>query len=302
MSDCAFKQFVLKERLAFGAFSSVHLAVDSATGTEVCLKLETEDSPFPFLLHEDAVYLRLPPSPLLCRRIGLHTDGAQRGLSLEVLGRSLSDVRRTRDSPPPLHLFGSVARQVFRALAVVHCAGVVHSDVKPSNFLFRVEDSGVLVVLCDFGLSQFEGEDPAITEHRRTFNRNLRYASLHTHRTGEWRREDDLIGAVYTLSDFWSGGLPWDGRTTPRLILEVKEQTPLGQLLPPEFAFITGLLDKDATQIADAVEAVVQGIPEGKEEEVHYVTDPPAPGFKPKMVKLVIDEEELPKWTKNHSA
>ena len=68
-----------------------------------------------------------------------------------IPGRSLDAMARAGTLPRPRELAGRLA-EVADALDVLHRAGVVHRDVKPSNII--VERSGRLV-LADFGLARF---------------------------------------------------------------------------------------------------------------------------------------------------
>ena len=47
-----------------------------------------------------------------------------------------------------------VLYQMVRALAVLEAHDILHGDVKPENFLVRLEEGGPRIVLCDWGLSQ----------------------------------------------------------------------------------------------------------------------------------------------------
>lgn len=46
--------------------------------------------------------------------------------------------------------------QLFRGLAYIHSAGIIHRDVTPGNLLLT-EDSGLII--SDFGMARFVGED-----------------------------------------------------------------------------------------------------------------------------------------------
>jgi len=52
------------------------------------------------------------------------------------------------------------ARQIARALAAIHGAGILHRDLKPANVMFRDDDS---VALIDFGLAKQMKLEAAIT-------------------------------------------------------------------------------------------------------------------------------------------
>jgi tau tubulin kinase len=216
---------------------------------------------------------------------------------MELLGENLANTRRKRAEPPPLSLLVNVTLQCLKGLFALHQAGVVHSDVKPSNFAFRTDNGDYTVVTLDFGLSEFPQENPEVTAFRTALQRNPRYLSLAVHSTNTWTQKDDLLSLVYTISDFWRDELPWDGRTTNRLVLEVKDGYDLHSLLPPEMQFYVDIIGESDELIIQRFEEFSGRIGRNVEEELRYILDPPDPKKVPKMVNYVF-EGERPKRSK----
>jgi tau tubulin kinase len=210
---------------------------------------------------------------------------------MEVLGENLANVRRKRTSPPPISMLVNVTLQCLQGLFALHQAGIVHSDVKPSNFAFRAHDSDYSVVTLDFGLSQFADENPEITQFRAALKRNPRYLSLHTHQTTVWDSKDDRLALIYTISDFWKDELPWDGRTTDNLVLEVKNGYDFHQLLPPELHFYIDLIDAPEEEIISRLEELLGRLDRDVDAEMRYIFAPADPDRQPKFVKYVFEEE-----------
>jgi serine/threonine protein kinase len=80
------------------------------------------------------------------------------------------------------------AREIARALSIIHTAGVVHRDLKPANIMLRDDDS---IALIDFGISQ----------------------STHTAKAEPEGLAREIAGTPYYMSPEQAAGLPVDERT-----------------------------------------------------------------------------------------
>ncbi|WP_431234255.1 serine/threonine-protein kinase [Mycolicibacterium psychrotolerans] len=132
--------YVVESVLGAGGTGTVYLANNA--GRLVALKVSTSGAP-PALVHSNIV-------PVYDH--GATPDG-KRWLAMEYVadGDADSELRAGRMSPDrAAHIIAGVAR----ALDFAHAHGVVHGDVKPSNFLL----DGDRVLLADFGAAPFAAD------------------------------------------------------------------------------------------------------------------------------------------------
>ncbi|MFZ5889982.1 MAG: sigma 54-interacting transcriptional regulator [Myxococcota bacterium] len=105
---------------------------------------------------------------------------------------------QARQACEPRELLLCVARDIGRALADLHAAGVAHGDVKPENILVETTHAGVRARLMDFGLAGASAE----TEVRGGTRRYLAPEVLDP--TGSDARLRDLYALGVTLAELAS--------------------------------------------------------------------------------------------------
>ena len=138
------------EQMGATAGSTLYLARHLHDGSPVLLKLPERDNASAAdglrLRHEYAL-LQVLDVPEIFKTLALHEDGARLALVLESFaGEGLEDVLG-RQPRQPLPVALAIARQIARALAALHAAGIVHHDIRPANFLLARD--GVQVKLAD---------------------------------------------------------------------------------------------------------------------------------------------------------
>lgn len=126
-----------------------------------------------------------------------YVDGKNRDYELmEYLeGGTLNDYKLNKD----FDQFRRIALQCAAALAYCHNNGIIHKDIKPSNYFFRDKEH-TQVVLGDFGISSIMGDNES--GHRTTQARTPVYAAPEMY--------NDVIDGVVEITpavDFYSLGI-----------------------------------------------------------------------------------------------
>lgn len=89
----------------------------------------------------------------------------------------------------------------------IHEQGVLHCDLKPSNFIFNNKENKIYLI--DFSVSQMKTE--SITQHNVTscMIGTPKFCSCYCHDHIPYTERDDLISLGYVLLYLYYGFLPW---------------------------------------------------------------------------------------------
>ncbi|NND95963.1 MAG: serine/threonine-protein kinase, partial [Pirellulaceae bacterium] len=233
-------QYTIRRGIGVGGFGEVYFAVSEA-GKEVALKriqrnLEVE-------IRGASHCLNLKHNHLVSLYDICRDDDDQAWVVMEfVAGPNL---RQVLDQSPQ-GLSEVEVRRWFSAIAAgvnhLHCAGLVHRDLKPGNVF---DDMGVVKV-GDYGLSKFisASHRGGHTESVGTFH----YMAPEIGR-GQYGREIDIYALGIVLYEMLTGQVPFDGESCHEIIVKhLTAQPDLSGIAEPYRSVIHRSLQKDPQQ------------------------------------------------------
>lgn len=139
------------EKIGTGSFGKVYRARDTHLDHEVALKLfheHAEHSGQANRVIEEGRLLARVQHPNVARVLGADRHEGLAGVWMEFIhGCNLEELVEQRGTLGPHEAIG-IGRDLCRALAAVHQAGVIHRDLKPKNIM---REDGGRIVLADFG-------------------------------------------------------------------------------------------------------------------------------------------------------
>lgn len=148
-------RFTIERKLGQGGMGRVFAAFDEVRNTRVALKtlLRPTRGSLAQFEHEFRIASTLF-HPNLIRLYEFFADGQNGFFTMELVeGEALPELlQRGVDEESMARIF----RELARAIAALHRAGILHGDLKPSNFL--ITRSSERVVLLDFGLARTKRE------------------------------------------------------------------------------------------------------------------------------------------------
>lgn len=239
-------KYKIGKKLGSGAFGEVFIAKDNATEEEVAIKVESNRTKHPQLLHE-AKLIKLLKGKGIPELKGAIIEGDYNIMVMELLGPSLENLFKSCKNKFSIQTVVMFAIQGLERVEHCQASDFLHRDIKPDNFTIGHKKPN-LIYLIDFGLAK-RFRNPKTGQHipwkeGKNLTGTARYASLNTHLGYEQSRRDDLEGLGYVMLYFLKGKLPWQGLPAKTKkekydkIKEKKKNTPNEELCykqPKEF-------------------------------------------------------------------
>jgi len=229
--------YCLGRKLGSGSFGDIYFAVNTQTGEELAVKLESTKSKHPQLMYEAKLLKHLQGVPGIANVHYCDVEGDYNVMVMDLLGPSLEDLFNICNRKFSLKTVLMIADQMLYRIEYLHSKNFIHRDIKPDNFLIGHGKKSNVVYMIDFGLAK-KYRDPKSQQHipyreGKNLTGTARYASVNTHLGIEQSRRDDLEALGYVFMYFIRGSLPWQGmkgnskKEKYDRIMEKKMSTPI---------------------------------------------------------------------------
>jgi len=207
--------YCLGRKLGSGSFGDIYFAVNTQTGEEFAVKLESTKSKHPMLMYEAKLLKHLQGVPGLATVHYCDVEGDYNVMVMDLLGPSLEDLFNICTRKFSLKTVLMIADQMLYRIEYLHSKNFIHRDIKPDNFLVGQGKKSNVVYIIDFGLAK-KYRDPKSQQHipyreNKSLTGTARYTSINAHLGIEQSRRDDLEAIGYVLMYFNRSQLPWQG-------------------------------------------------------------------------------------------
>lgn len=251
-------RFTLGEEVAHGSSGAVVRGRDRVTGAPVAVKRFHAHVPVGEALRaawREATLLGRVDSPYVvkCLAHGVDDEGSACLVLEWIEGEDLD--RRQRTGPLGVAEAVEIVRQAALGLAALHDAGIVHGDVKPSNFLVTEDATGRLAVkLVDLGIARASSVVHAVGEDL--------LVGTPAYLSPEQAREDDVITPAadqfslgVVLYQLLARQMPFSGHESFAILAKIALETPV-----PLRTLVVGL----APEIEAVVERALEKLPSAR--------------------------------------
>jgi len=222
------KGYEFQRRIALNDMSAVYLARETANGRTVVLKVLRQmpdhggEAAFDRFLQEYELIAKIDhPSIVRIFDLGVADDHAF--IAMEYCSKGSLKQRIAGGLDPERAYI--LMREIAGALGELHKSEIMHRDLKPTNLMFREDDS---LVMIDFGLAKQAQLRAEITGTGEIFGTPY-YMSPEQGHGGNVDERGDIYALGVIFFEMLTGRKPYDGDTAMSVIIQHR-QAPLPQL------------------------------------------------------------------------
>ncbi len=219
----ALKRYDIKETIAEGGLGAVYIAHDTKLKRDVAIKrLHTTEGISAEEMHESLMkesrILSQLNSPNIVSIFDVDKEGDESFVVMELLnGDTLEEV--VKRAPLLEKDFLSVVEQSLEGIISAHSGGLIHSDLKPENFMITWWPSGRFQLkLLDFGISTYANAAAEKTQKTTELLGSIFFMAPEQFKKQPIDQRTDIysLGCVFYYA--LTGKYPFDGDTTPQVM------------------------------------------------------------------------------------
>ena len=227
--------FELITQIGEGGFGGVWMVKSTEDDKFYAMKTEPNSSKRQTLRFESGILKKLQSSDMFPKFVIDGTEKDNFYCVMELLGPNLSQIAANMPENHFSTLYvNAIARRLFSIIEQFHAKGYVHRDIKPQNFVVRLEGK-TPICLIDFGISKIyvdsSGNHIDARDHANAMGSSL-YSSPNVHDHMDLSRRDDLYSIIYTILDIFGLEIPWRGANTAD-VGTLKKNNPISKLVEP---------------------------------------------------------------------
>jgi serine/threonine protein kinase/CheY-like chemotaxis protein len=233
--------YEFQRRLVVNEMSAVYLVRHQTSGEMMILKVLRQvpdlggEAAFDRFLQEYELIAKLDhPNIIKIFDLGVGDDHAY--IAMEYCSKGSLKLRISRGLEPDKAF--TLMRQIAGALGELHQAGITHRDLKPTNVMFRDDES---LVLIDFGLAKKAALRAEITGTGEIFGTPY-YMSPEQGHANDVDDRADIYSLGVIFFEMLTGHKPFEGDTAMAVIVQ-HQQAPVPRM-PVELSIYQPCIDK----------------------------------------------------------
>ena len=213
-------QYKILKKIGEGSFGNIYSAYDLELKQNIAIKFLKDDSNADKMYWEFAkllfIDMKSNVNNIVNKIIKPYSiflfNNDQLAFTMQLKGPNLKKLKEIAPNGKINPVLGiGIITEMFKWISQLHILGVVHWDIKPSNFVVGTEGTEYDITLIDLGSAKFYKTNEVFYEENRhgRFIGCTAYASLNAHNYKDLDCRDDLVSWYFWALEILNEKLKW---------------------------------------------------------------------------------------------